>query len=442
MGRRVIAVPIPYAPRYPQAEIHSRLDAVRFAALAAHRRMGKTVMMLNHIIRRCTTCRNRRPFYAYVAPYLGQAKKIAWEYLKHYTAPFPTRRVNEAELYVEIPTPGGPGRIQAFGADNPDALRGLYFDGVVLDEYADMRPEVWEGIIRPALSDRMGWAVFIGTPRGHNAFYGLYQAALRNPSWYAATWPASKTGVISAEELDELKNTMSGAMYRQEIECDWDVSNSDVLIPVQMLSDSLDRNVSYAGRPRIMGVDVGMSLGGDPSAVAVRQGGRVISLDEFRLADTLAVAGRAREAFYDFRPEVIYIDGIGWGAGVAHTLSGWGLPVVAVNVAESASVSERFNRRRDELWWRAREFFASGLSSIDASLELANKFVSELSTPSYSYLPTGRIKIEGKDELARRNVSSPNLADAFVHTMVEQDRLDIPAYAGTGQGDKPPSRFA
>ena len=102
--------------------------------------------------------------YAYVAPFRNQAKRVAWEYLKYYTSPIPSRTVNESELYIELPSrharsPGA--RLYIIGADHPDALRGIYLDGVILDEYADIKPELWDGVIRSVLSDRAGWAVFI-----------------------------------------------------------------------------------------------------------------------------------------------------------------------------------------------------------------------------------------------------------------------------------------
>lgn len=394
--------------------------------------------VLNHVIKRAVGCKLNRPFYAYIAPFYHQAKAIAWGYLKHYTAPIPGVRVNESELWIELPNSA---RIKLFGADNPDALRGLYFDGVVFDEFADMRPEAWDAVVRPAMVDRKGWAVFIGTPRGHNRFYDLYQEAMRSPDWYAATFPASKTGVIPLDELAAAREQMTDAMYRQEFECDWDVSNDDILIPLQLVQESFDRDISYYYAPKIMGVDVGMSLGGDPSAIVIRQGGKVFYADEFRLDDTIAIAGKVKEVYHEHKPQSIYIDAISWGAGVAHLCSGWGLPVVGINVGESAAQSERFNRSRDELWWRCREFFAGKQCAI-APFDLRDKLAAELSTPTYGYLPTGKIKVEGKPELKKRDVSSPNLADALVLTMAHAEPLQTDDFAYSWQDDTPAqSRF-
>ena len=208
-----------YAPRPLQERLHGSLK--RFNVLVAHRRFGKTVFAINELIARAAECERETPRYAYIAPFFNQAKDVAWEYLKRYTAAIPRVAINESELRADLP---GGARIRLYGADNPDRLRGLYLDGVVLDEYAQMHPRVWPEVIRPALADREGWAVFIGTPMGRNQFCELYEAALRqaqgkNDDWLAARFPASATGVIPAAELAAARAAMSEDQYAQEFEC-------------------------------------------------------------------------------------------------------------------------------------------------------------------------------------------------------------------------------
>ena len=145
----------------------------RFNVLVCHRRFGKTVLAVNELVHRSLACRVPHPRHAYLAPLRKQAKRVAWDYLKRYTAAIPSRTVNEAELRIELP---GGRRLFVEGADNPDALRGLYLDGVVLDEFGQMSPEAWREVIRPALADRAGWAIFIGTPKGRNAFHAVFEA--------------------------------------------------------------------------------------------------------------------------------------------------------------------------------------------------------------------------------------------------------------------------
>jgi phage terminase large subunit len=174
---------------------------------------GKTTLALYCLITDALANRRLRPRYAYVAPLYRQAKLIAWDLLKHLTQPLPGTRINEAELRVDLP---GTARIQLFGADNPDALRGPYWDGVVFDEYAEMRPRVWTEVVRPALADRQGWALFLSTPKGHNHFYDLYRDAQHLPGWHTALYRADETGIIPPDELDAARAVMAPEQFNQE----------------------------------------------------------------------------------------------------------------------------------------------------------------------------------------------------------------------------------
>jgi hypothetical protein len=156
--------------------------------------------------------------YAYVAPYLSQSKSIAFDYLLKYSQPV-LAKANQSELWVELMNGA---RIRLFGADNPDTLRGLYLDGVVLDEYADMKPSIFGAVIRPLLADRKGWATFIGTPKGHNAFWEVYNNATQDKDWYVKVLRASQTGLLEQSELDDAAKTMTQDQYLQEFECDFE----------------------------------------------------------------------------------------------------------------------------------------------------------------------------------------------------------------------------
>lgn len=166
-------------------------------------------------------CSKPDPRFAYVAPYYAQAKDVAWNYVKRFAAQIPGASVNESELRVDMPNGA---RIRLYGADNYDRLRGIYLDGVVLDEFADQPPQAWREVIRPALSDRQGWALFIGTPKGRNAFYDVYQDAEASDDWFAMKLQASKTGIIQDEELQALRAQMSLNEFNREMECDFDAA--------------------------------------------------------------------------------------------------------------------------------------------------------------------------------------------------------------------------
>lgn len=207
---------IPYNPRALQREVHNRLK--RFTIIVAHRRWGKTVFAINELLRTALTCKLERPRVAYMCPLFKQAKNVAWDMLKHYARNIPDVVFNEAELRCDLPNGG---RVQLYGNDNADALRGIYLDMVVLDEYAQMTPRAWSEVIRPALSDRKGNAIFIGTPQGCNSFYELYEAATWIPNWRKEMFKASETQLIDDEELDAMKLEMTEDEYEQEMECSW-----------------------------------------------------------------------------------------------------------------------------------------------------------------------------------------------------------------------------
>ena len=185
-------IELEYTPRKHQLEVHKNLK--RFNVVICHRRWGKTVMCINQLIAEALRSTKTNPRYAYISPFYRQSKLVAWDYLKHYTQPIPGVTYNEAELRVNIPTNNS--RITLYGADNYDSLRGIYLDGIVLDEYAQMSPKAWSEVIRPALTDRKGWAIFIGTPQGYNSFYDLYKYAQEEKKWHSAMYKASETGII------------------------------------------------------------------------------------------------------------------------------------------------------------------------------------------------------------------------------------------------------
>ena len=232
---KIVEMTTGYAPRPLQQQIHREMR--RFTVLAIHRRFGKTVCAINELIDGALTCPCLKPRVAYIAPYYKQAKAVAWDYAKQFTENIPNAKAYESELRIDIPLGEKDGkkntaRLQLFGADHPDSLRGLYFDVVVFDEFGLQPSNIWTEVVRPALADRHGLegnvtrALFLGTPCGKNAFYEMYQDANRkmlegHPEWFAQTYRADETNVIAASELESAKEDMPEEDYRQEFLCDW-----------------------------------------------------------------------------------------------------------------------------------------------------------------------------------------------------------------------------
>lgn len=221
-----------YKPRPWQRKMHNLLK--RFNVLVFHRRGGKTVFSINELIDQAkrfnkvdpkTGENYRNPQYAYVAPTFRQVEKIAWPYFKEYLAHIPGVKFNESKLRITFPHAHGTCTIYLLGADNFDTERGAYYDGYILDEFADMHPDVRDKVLLPTLSDRKGWEIVIGTPKGDNAFKRLYNVALEDPDMYfCCLHKASDTGILDEDELKMLKKTMSPEAYAQEYMCDFNAA--------------------------------------------------------------------------------------------------------------------------------------------------------------------------------------------------------------------------
>jgi len=208
-------VDLGYRPRAPFVDFHKRTQ--RWAVLVVHRRGGKTVACVADLIDAALRCTKPRPRFAYIAPQLKQAKTVAWECVKDMGLKVPGASAHESELRLDLPNGG---QVRLFGADNPDSLRGIYLDGVVLDEAADMSPRLFNEILRPALADRKGWGVWIGTPKGLNDFADLYGVAKDTPEeFFSLLLRASQSGLIDRDELDSARKTMTPEQYAQEFEC-------------------------------------------------------------------------------------------------------------------------------------------------------------------------------------------------------------------------------
>jgi phage terminase large subunit len=279
---------IPYAPRVLQRELHIKADAHRFGAIVCHRRFGKTVFAVNHLGKGALTCSKPRPRFAHIFPTYTQAKAVGWDYAKHYAGPIPGHQAHETELRIDYPNGG---QYRMFGADNPDSLRGLYFDGVIFDEYGLQPPNIFSEVIRPALSDRGGWALFLGTPNGKNQFYDAKQTALQDESgdWFFAEYKASQTGILSPKELADARSVMTADEYAQEYECSFEASVKGAIFARELLAAREDGRVTRVPYDPALPVDTDWDLGvGDSTAIWFSQS---LYTGEVRLIDYYEASG-------------------------------------------------------------------------------------------------------------------------------------------------------
>lgn len=347
MDGRQVDIIIPYAPRPLQRQVHNNLK--RFSILVCHRRWGKTVCAINELIRQMSQCKHPNPRFAYIAPLFAQAKTVAWDYAKFFTAPIPGAKANEAELRIDLP---GGGRLSLYGADNPDRLRGLYFDGVVLDEFADMSPRIWSEVIRPALSDRKGSALFIGTPKGRNQFWDIFDSATRDPEWYAAMFRASETNILDAEELIAAAKHMSQDQYAQEFECSFQAALIGAYYGKEISAIEKSNRLTTVAHDPALKVYTAWDLGmHDSTAIWFAQ----LTGPEIRLIDFYENSGcgldhyakvlRQKPYIYadHFLPHDVKVSEMGTGRSRLETLRGLGIDATPL---ECTSVEDGINASR------------------------------------------------------------------------------------------------
>lgn len=222
-------------------------------------------MAINHLLRAAVLCPKKAPRYAYLAPTYRQAKAVAWDYLKQFAGGIPGIKFHETELRCDLPNGG---RISLLGAENPDSLRGIYLDGCFMDEVADMPEKVFPEVIRPALSDREGFCYFVGTPKGQNAFFEMYEQASNNDDWYTAVHKASETAILNATELRSAKEAMTNDQYAQEYECSWVANVPGAIFGKELEAAMEEGRISRVPHDPTVKVDTFWDLGvGDSTAI-------------------------------------------------------------------------------------------------------------------------------------------------------------------------------
>lgn len=246
---------------------------------------------INDIIRAAITCKSPMPLFGYVAPYRSQAKSVAWDYLKYFSRPI-AKSTNEADLIIELLNGA---KIRLFGADNADAMRGLGFDGLYLDEYGDFKPSVWGNVVRPALSDKQGWCVFGGTPKGKNQFWDIYETSKRLPNeWFTLSLPASKSNLLPESELQAAQAQLAEDQYLQEYECSFEAAIVGAIWGTEMRKVSEDGRITKVENQIEVKTHTAWDLGHtDDTAIWWYQ----VIANEIHIVDFFALSGGTIEEF-------------------------------------------------------------------------------------------------------------------------------------------------
>ena len=407
------SITLDYTPRAWQKECHVKKQ--RFSVYALHRRSGKTELAIMELIDKAIKTDKELAMFVYVAPFLRQAKAIAWARLKQKIEPLRRNSVidiNEGELSVRFKHNGA--IIRLFGGDNPDAMRGLRLDGIVMDEVAQSKNELWTDIVQPALSDRLGWSIFIGTPSGINLFSELYYKAIDEDEWAAARFTVYDTDSLHPNEVTRLKRDMSETSFAREYLCDFAAQGDDQLIALADTEDAAKRTYQsdhVKMSPVILGIDPAR-FGDDRSVVFRRQGKQGYKPIVYRGIDNMDLAARVANLIEEHNPDAVFCDA-GAGSGVIDRLRQLSYDVIEIPFGGKATKPEQYINRRTEMWWLMKQWIEEG-GAIPNDTALKQ----ELATPIYWYDNVGRKVLESKDQIKKRlqGAGSPDLADALALT--------------------------
>jgi phage terminase large subunit len=305
---------------------------------------------------------------------------------------------------------------QMAGSDNFDSLVGSNPIGVVFSEWALSHPDAWE-YLRPILVENEGWALFIYTPRGRNHGHATYMRALQSDAWFCERLTVEDTELITAGQIEEeRRGGMSEARIRQEFFCSFEAESDEQLIPYELVADAMAREPSaQSWEETVIGVDVAR-FGDDRSAIFYRHGrnGTPRPYEVFSGIDTMALAGKVAERISRWSPDAVFVDEGGVGGGVVDRLHQLGFSqVIGVNFGARSDLrpsGARAGNKRSEMWLAARDWLGRGALPPDEAL------AAELTAPMYSYNAGNEVMLERKQDLKRRGLPSPDVADAFALT--------------------------
>jgi phage terminase large subunit len=303
--------------------------------------------------------------------------------------------------------------------EKPEALQGFHSPNLlfVLEEASGIEDIIFE-TAGGALTGANAMVLMAGNPTRTQGYF--HRAFTQNrQSWHCVHVPCSASSRVSPDYAKEIATEygLDSNVYRVRVLGEFPLSEDDAVIPLGLIEAAVARDVSPSESGIVWGLDVAR-FGDDSTSLVKRRGNMLLEKSrEWKKYDLMQTAGVIAKEYaetpLELRPSSINVDVIGMGGGVVDRLRELGLPVRGINVGESASSSpERYMRLRDELWFKAREWFDTRAVTMpnDAAL------IGELVGPKYKVESSGKLKVESKDEMKKRGVKSPNRADAFCLT--------------------------
>ena len=431
-------IDLEYRPRDWQALVHK--SKKQRNVIVSHRRSGKTVLAIMELIDCALSCKKQDGRFVYIAPYRTQAKDISWSYLRKYGTKIPHTKVSETELFVEF---ANGARIRCYGSDNEDAMRGLYIDGAVVDELADVSKEFLDTVLMPCLADRDGWLILMGTPKGTDQLSQSYYMHKDDPEWYCVKLDINTTKALTESQLKILRSSMTEGAWQQEMMCDFSATTPDVLLCGADVEAAMLRQLKpteYAMAAVVLGVDVAR-FGDDRTVITRRQGLQVFPPIVMRGANSIEVARRLMKEIDDHAPEAVFIDGTGgFGGGVADQCRQYGYHIIEVHF-NGSPLDARFKNCRAEMWFGMATWVKNG-----GALPPVPEYRAEMTGPRYKHDQGGKLQLEPKEDVKGRGLPSPDLADSLALTFYSQvmpsrDRYGREVYTNRTSNDHPKDAF-
>jgi phage terminase large subunit len=307
--------------------------------------------------------------------------------------------------------------------EQPEAFQGYHSPNMlfIVDEASGVDDIIFE-VGRGAMSSPGAKTVMTGNPtRTNGYFYNAFHSM--KAFWKTMVVPCSGSTQVAQAYIDECKEEYGedSNAFRVRVLGEFPVEGDNVVIPLHLVESAVSRDIDAIDSEEVWGLDVAR-FGDDRSALAKRRGNVMEEkVKWWKNKDLMQTVGIVVNEYKEAKkkPSVIFVDVIGIGAGVADRLAEQGLPVAGVNVSESPAFGDKFMRLRDELWWNAREWFRA----LDCKIPDDGALLAELTLPTYNFTSSGKLKVEGKDEIKKRTAKtassmgkSPDLADAFCLT--------------------------
>jgi hypothetical protein len=443
-------IQFPYTPRPWAKPLHQLMSSTSFRALVAvvHRRAGKSWMGAAAICLAALTVPGR---YGIIGPQLKTMKAIFWPLLKTYLAGIvPADNFRVGDLTITVPCVGGGESIisihSAGDADQGSNIRGLQFQGLLVDEADQIGAEAFWGEIWPTQANLTNpWIIITGTPRGDQLLADLLRQADRTPGWHGVALSVYDTGVIHPDEIATTKAMMPPDQFAREMEARTDVGTADQLIKIENILAALRRPVSEHERrenaevhPLVLGIDIGRL--NDATVMCLRQGPIVHEFVELREATTQQIAITALNIARERQVDAVFVDAGSMGISVIDVMIQLGLNPIGINFGGTAIDAERFSNRRAEMFDAVRAWSEKPNASLPDQ-KGDTRLQKELTAPTFKLNASNKLQIEAKADIKKRlghstdsldalaltfaaSVATPGLYDGALRNKAEQSRAD------------------